>query len=274
MRRIRLLLVEVDGALLTPEGRLTARASAAVRLLRAAGVELALTSCRPPRGLRMLIEALRVTTPLSSCAGGRLVRPDLSLLEEHPLDDRVALAVIAAMERHGLDVWVYQNDEWLVRRAGACAAREQAAVQFAPTVVERWEGVVRDAIKIVAVGEDAGALPRCEAELADLYGRASTARREPCYLDVTHPRANKGEVARALARRLGVPAEAMATIGVLSSDVLMFRECGLAIAMGHACAAVQRQAQFITRSNDDEGFAHAVETWVVTASGGARAAGG
>jgi hydroxymethylpyrimidine pyrophosphatase-like HAD family hydrolase len=58
----------------------------------------------------------------------------------------------------------------------------------------------------------------------------------------------------------------MAAIGHAPKDVLMFRECGVAIAMGQAGAAVQRQAHFITRSNADEGFAHAVETWVLATS--------
>jgi hydroxymethylpyrimidine pyrophosphatase-like HAD family hydrolase len=46
----------------------------------------------------------------------------------------------------------------------------------------------------------------------------------------------------------------------------MFRECGLAIAMGQSEAAVQRQAHDITRSNDADGFAYAVETWVLATS--------
>lgn len=269
---IRLLLAEVDSALLTPDGRLTARAERAVRLLRDAGIELAITSGLPPRGLRALIERLAITTPIAAFDGGRLVRPDLSLLEQHPLDEHVAAAAIACLERPGVDVWVYQGDDWLVRRTDERSAREQAAVQFPPEIVERWDGVVREAVKIVAASEEGGALSPCEMDLRDLYAQASAVRSRPGALEVMHPRANPGEVAKALSRRLGIPPAAIATIGGAASDVHMFRESGLSIAMGHACAAVQRQAHFITRSSDDEGFAYAVETWVLTASSARQAA--
>ena len=53
-------------------------------------------------------------------------------------------------------------------------------------------------------------------------------------------------------------------------DALMFRENGLRIAVGHACAALQRRADFITRSNTEDGFAYAVETWVLSAPTQAR----
>jgi hydroxymethylpyrimidine pyrophosphatase-like HAD family hydrolase len=259
---IRLLLVAVESALLAPDGRLTAGAERAIGHLRAAGIELAILGCRPPRGLLPLIERLAISTPVAALDGATLVRPDLSSLDQHPLEDRVALAVIAAMERHGAVVWVYQEDDWLVRRADAQVAREQAAVQFPPRIVERWEGAVRDVLKIVGLGES-GALERCEADLRDIHARIAVARSRPGALEVMHPRANPGEVAMALSRYLGIPAAGIATIGCAPCDVHMFRESGLSIAMGHACAAVQRQADFITRSSDDEGFAHGVETWVL-----------
>ena len=266
MTAIRLLLVEVDAALLTPEGRLTARAERAASSLRDAGIALALTSGRPPLGLRALIESLTITTPTSTFDGGRLVRPDLSTIEQHPLDDPVAEAVIPLLERHGADVWVYQDDEWLVRRTSAHVIREQAIMELAPRVVEGWTGVVRGAVKVVAVSDDPEALARSEADLASYCAHVATARSQPGHLDVMHPRANKGEVARSLAKRLGLPIEALATLGGTASDVHMFRESGLAIAMGHACASLQRQAHFISRSSSDEGFACAVESWVLPAS--------
>ena len=63
--------------------------------------------------------------------------------------------------------------------------------------------------------------------------------------------------------RPGAVLWSIAAIGHAPKDALMFHECGLAIAMGQASAAVQRQACFITRSNDADGFAYAVERWVL-----------
>jgi hydroxymethylpyrimidine pyrophosphatase-like HAD family hydrolase len=43
----------------------------------------------------------------------------------------------------------------------------------------------------------------------------------------------------------------------------MFQRSGLSIAMGNASEEVQRQATCVTASNEDEGFAKAVEEFIL-----------
>jgi hydroxymethylpyrimidine pyrophosphatase-like HAD family hydrolase len=106
----------------------------------------------------------------------------------------------------------------------------------------------------------AAAEQKAHVELGD---HVSAARSQPYYLDVTHPRANKGDVARFLARRYGIDAEEIATIGDMPNDVLMFAHSGLSIAMGNADREVQRAARRVTTSNDEDGFANAVERFIL-----------
>jgi hydroxymethylpyrimidine pyrophosphatase-like HAD family hydrolase len=49
----------------------------------------------------------------------------------------------------------------------------------------------------------------------------------------------------------------------MPNDVLMFRKSGLSIAMGNASADVQKQAGLVTASYDDEGFAKAMEQFIL-----------
>ncbi|MGH9078805.1 MAG: HAD hydrolase family protein, partial [Acidimicrobiales bacterium] len=86
---------------------------------------------------------------------------------------------------------------------------------------------------------------------------------QPYYLDVTHPDANKGSVVQSLAARSGLAVAEIATIGDMPNDVLMFDHSGLSIAMGNASVAVQRAARRVTGSNADEGFARAMERFVL-----------
>ena len=57
MRPIRLVVADVDGTLVTHDKVLTPRACEAVDRLRGAGIQLAITSGRPPRGMAMLMPA-------------------------------------------------------------------------------------------------------------------------------------------------------------------------------------------------------------------------
>src|SRR5260221_28501 len=164
---ISLVIADVDGTLVTEQKELTPRAQAAVRALRQAGIDFAITSGRPPRGMAMLVEPLALT-------------------------------------------------------------------------------------------------PRIEREMQRaVAGRASAVRSQPYYLDVTHPLANKGDVVRTLSRQLQIPQAGIVTIGDMPNDVLMFRESGLSIAMGNARPEVKEEAHFITDDYNNEGFAKAIERFVL-----------
>ncbi len=91
----------------------------------------------------------------------------------------------------------------------------------------------------------------------------TAAQSQPYYLDVTHPQANKGEVAKYLAAKYSLQPEEIATIGDMPNDVLMFAHSGLSIAMGQSSAQVKRAARRVTTANDAEGFANAVEKFIL-----------
>ncbi|CAN92484.1 hypothetical protein sce2325 [Sorangium cellulosum So ce56] len=267
---IKLLLTDIDGTLVTSDKRLTDRARASVKRLRLADVELAVISGRPPRGMAMLNGPLALTTPIIAFNGGMFVTPDLAtVLEQRCLPATVAEEVVKALANAGLDVWVYRGSDWFIRRRDAPhVTHEEHTVQFAPIVVDDLGGVLANAVKIVGVSDDLALVARCEGELRQRFGaQVSAARSQPYYLDVTHPDANKAAALRWLSRALGVPLSQVACIGDMPSDVLMFGLAGLSIAMGNASPDVQRCARHVTASNDDEGFASAVDRFVL----GARA---
>jgi Cof subfamily protein (haloacid dehalogenase superfamily) len=264
-KKISLVLADVDGTLLTADKVLTPRAQAAVTALQAAGIGFAITSGRPPRGMAMLIEPLALRTPVAGFNGGIFVKPDMTIMQERVLAADVARRALQVILQHGMDAWVYRGQDWLVREARAPhVAREQWTVKFAPTIVESFGDALDEAVKIVGVSDDHDLVARCEKVAQDALGTgASAARSQPYYLDVTHPDANKGTVVTTLSRLMSVPTGEIATIGDMPNDVLMFRKSGLSIAMGNASPEVQAQADLVTDSYDDEGFAKAIERFVL-----------
>jgi hypothetical protein len=261
---IGVVLADVDGTLVTQEKVLTDRSVAAVTSLREAGIVFAVTSGRPPRGMSMLIEPLALSTPIAAFNGGVIVRPDMSVIEQKTIPQELVATAIELLVGSGLDVWLYSGSDWLVRDPRAPHVdRETKTVQFPPKVLESFDGVT-DVAKIVGVSDDhdlvAATTEKVRAQCGD---RVSAAQSQPYYLDITHPQANKGAVVAYLAAQLGIPAERFATIGDMPNDVLMFARSGLSIAMGNADREVQRAARRVSASNEDEGFAEAMERFVL-----------
>jgi hypothetical protein len=267
-QKIKLLLADVDGTLVTQDKLLTEQAIAASREMQAAGITLALTSGRPPRGMSMLIAPLKLEGAIAGFNGGVFVNPDLSVIESHLLDLKTAKETLQLMLDQGLDAWLYTEKEWLIRDAKAPhVARETWTVKFDARVVgEFTDEQLKDAVKIVGVSDDLAKVAACEKLAQQKLGdRASAARSQPYYLDVTHPQANKGTVVLTLAKLRNIRPEEIATIGDMPNDVLMFRKSGLSIAMGNASDEVKSQATEVTDSNQDEGFAKAVRKFILKA---------
>jgi Cof subfamily protein (haloacid dehalogenase superfamily) len=264
-RKISLVLADVDGTLVTKEKVLTKRAQSAVMALREAGIRFAITSGRPPRGMSMLFDPLNLDTPIAGFNGGLFVKPDLTILAQKTVPADVARQAIDLIRDHGLDPWVYRGNDWLVTKVDAPhVAREGWTVKFEPTIVEDVGEKLDQVAKIVGVSDDYDKVQRCEADAQTAFGqRATAARSQPYYLYITNKDANKGAVVEYLARHLDLSTEEIATIGDQPNDVLMFKRSGFSIAMGNAPDGVKMQADATTDSYEDEGFAKAMERFIL-----------
>jgi Cof subfamily protein (haloacid dehalogenase superfamily) len=264
-RKISLVLADVDGTLVTEDKILTERARKAVIALQEAGIRFAITSGRPPLGMAMLFDVLDIETPIAGFNGGLFVERDLTILEEKTVPADVARQAIDLMRAHDLDTWVYSGNDWLITKAIAPhVAREAWTVKFQPKVVADVREHLQQVAKVVGVSDDLEKVQRCEAEAQAAFGQRATATRsQPYYLDVTNKNANKGAVVEYLSQHVGVPEAEIATIGDQQNDVLMFKRSGFSIAMGNASDEVKAQAMAVTDSYNNEGFAKAMESFIL-----------
>ena len=263
--QVRLVVADVDGTLVTPDKVLTPRARTAVRQVIDAGIAFTITSGRPPLGMKPLIDELHLVDPITAFNGGLVVRPDLSVIRERLVPSEAVQPVIDILSANALDVWMYTDADWRVRsRHAPHVDREEWTVKFPPIAVATFDDVLDRVVKIVGVSDDHEAMARSVTSVQQTCGHhVSAALSQPYYLDVTHPKANKGEVIADLSALLAIAPEHIATIGDMPNDVLMFERSGVSIAMANASAAVRHAARFVTTSNTEEGFARAMERFVL-----------
>jgi Cof subfamily protein (haloacid dehalogenase superfamily) len=262
---ISAVVSDVDGTLVTDDKTLTAPTQAAVARLRAQGIAFAIISSRPPRGLRMLIDPLEITTPVAGFNGGLVTTPEFSPLTQHLMSSAAARQTVEIIDAHGAQVWIFSGEDWLARDpAGPYVGLEQHTIEYQPIIVEHFGHALDAAAKIVAVSDDFDLLAGLERHArAALAERATIARSQPYYVDFTHPLANKGVALSDVAKLLSLPEVEIAVIGDGGNDIAMFERSGLCIAMGNASAEVQRAADFVTGSNNENGFAAAIERFVL-----------
>ena len=261
MTRIALVVSDVDGTLLTKDKTLTDGARRAVQKLHEAGIGFTITSSRPTIGMRFLIEPLQLALPLGAFNGSCIVDPQLKPIEQHLIPAPAAQRALDVLNEFGADIWLFTSDLWLTRNGnGEYVPHEKRAIRADPTLVGDFTPYLSAACKIVGSTADAALLQRCEAAMQRALGAAANAvRSQSYYLDVTPPGCDKGTFVQAMARRLDISTDAVATIGDMQNDLAMFRGSGLSIAMGNATDEVKSLATHVTASNEDEGFAKAID---------------
>jgi Cof subfamily protein (haloacid dehalogenase superfamily) len=261
MTRIALVVSDVDGTLLTKDKVLTDKAARAVRQLEDSGVAFTVVSSRPTIGMRFLIEPLRITLPIGSFNGSSITDPQLNPIEQHALPASAAQRSLEILQQFGVDVWLFTNEKWFAGNPdGEYNPLEKRTIKADPVVVGDFTPYLAAACKIVGSSSDAALLQRCEIAMQQAVGtRATVACSQSYYLDITPPGYDKGTFVEAMTKRLGIATDAVATIGDMHNDLAMFKKSGISIAMGNATDEIKRQATNVTTSNQDEGFAGAIE---------------
>lgn len=261
---IRLLVSDIDGTLVRDDKSLPEANRDAILALAAAGVATSLISARPPSGMLGLAATLRLAGPLAAFNGGTLLNPDGSISFAHRIDAADAVAVLRLIEKPGVTPWVYADGKWFVASLGnPHLARERLAAAVEPVIRADFAGLGGRIDKIVGVSDDHDLLRRLEARTREMIGaRATVARSQPYYLDITHRLANKGDGIAALARAYGVDLNQVAALGDMPNDLPMFARAGLSVAMGQGPACLRAAAGATAASNEEDGVADAITRFI------------
>ena len=265
-RPIRLVVSDIDGTLVNKAKVLSPRGSSAIEALKDSVIVFTFISARPPVGLRHIIELLDLEVPVAAVNGGALIRPDLTIIEEKLLSPEATRLAIALLRQQDIDAWLFTDSAWFIRDPlGAHVDHEAKTIDQPPTIVDEFDPALLDrCLKIVGASHDHPHLAKCEILLQRELGSGALATRSQVYyLDVTNPRADKGEAVLSLSRAMNVPLSGIMTIGDGTNDIPMLRTSGFSVAMGNAGSDVKAWASVVTDDCENDGFAKAIERYAL-----------
>jgi Cof subfamily protein (haloacid dehalogenase superfamily) len=265
--KIKLVITDVDGTLVTTEKAFRPSAVAAVRKLHDRGIGFTICSSRPPFGLRMMRDALQITLPFGGYNGGSIVEPDLSIIEQVTIPPAAAKKAVDTFHAHGVSTWVFVGNEWVILdRNGDHVDHEIHTIDTPPTVVAEYEDKHFSAVgKIVGASNNHDLIAKVVKIMQETLGHtAHAARSQPYYCDVIAPGINKGRIVALLRERLGLARDEVAVLGDMNNDLDMFAEGGFPISMANAPDEVKRAAKGVTTlTNDEDGWAEGIERFVL-----------
>ena len=85
----------------------------------------------------------------------------------------------------------------------------------------------------------------------------------PYFLEILHKSVTKGTGVKALADVLNIKPEEIMAIGDQENDIAMIEFAGVGVAMENAIPSVKEAADFVTKTNLEDGVAYAIEKFAL-----------
>jgi 5-amino-6-(5-phospho-D-ribitylamino)uracil phosphatase len=278
VQNVKLIAIDIDGTLLTPQGQITARTRAAIRAAQQAGVIVTLATARRYTGAQAVAEALGIELPLIVYDGTLIVsHPTRTILACQTLSAETARQTIEIFRLHDIQPVVHPcEDERCVKEEVWTGPAEYDNPGLALYLTAAAERVMRmpfevlnaratEALRVVAFAEKE-ALEHMLPAIAGIdcaWNFAPNGSYRSAELAILPAGCSKASGVATLAERYQIPLEQVMALGDSYNDREMLRMVGLGVAMGQAPEQVKAVAKAITATNQEDGVALAIERYVL-----------
>ena len=261
----KLICTDIDGTLLNSEHRISDENKKAIQLAVQNNILVSLVSGRIAGSLEVLQKELGITGPLG-CYSGSLVLDRHEVLASHPITNDQARRILASLASSGLQAIIFGKEHWYIDTSGKWHDKEAKVSLYEGTVcdfsplLDSWEQEGESPYKILCMSEDSALVQTMETTLQALFHtELNVFRSSPQYLEISAKGIDKGHAVQAICKKYGFSSSQVMAVGDFYNDLGMFREAGYSVAMGNAPDDIKSQADTVTRTNDENGLALAIE---------------
>lgn len=267
---IKLIAIDIDGTLLTSHHQVTNEVKEALHLAQKQGVKIVLCTGRPYLGVKKIVQELGLTKEEDYVItyNGSLVlncktKEKISLFElTH--DDYLDVDMMARKLGSSL---LTETEEaiYTSNRDISPYTIHEAYLTTMPLKYRTPEEITSDLdiVKMMMVN-DPEKLKVIEEKLPESFReRFTIVKSAPFFLEILNKEVSKGSALKKLAQHLGLTAEEVMAIGDNENDIPMLQYAGLGVAMGNAKEEIKKHAQKVTKTNDENGVAFALHSYVI-----------
>ncbi len=263
---IKLIVVDLDGTLLSDDHTLSEKNKQALLAATAAGVPVVLATGKTRKSAESLIAALNLNTPGVFVQGLVIYNADGTLRYQQTLEAATARRVITFAEDRGFGTLIYSGNRILIKAPDSRMDEITKYGEPQPELVGPIVNILTSIPihKVCFYGDDRR-IKALRWQLEQQVGGqvAFTMSHVAHLLEVLPPGASKGKGVRLVAQEMGILPEHILAIGDGENDLEMIKFAGLGIAVANAAPMLKQVAKVIVGSNNDAGVAEAIERYVL-----------
>lgn len=269
---IKLIVIDIDGTLLDAKGSLSAENRSAIHKAKKQGVQVVLCTGRPIRSAQYLLAELDLleSDDLIITSNGGLIQKAKTgeIIHEVTFKQEESLAI-------------YQLGQSLKMPITFIDLDYVYEPEYPPGAESLYTGGQESGLEFVALKMDELPEPfaiqqiimsRPETELdaviplipETFYESFNIYKSLPTLLEFLPKRVDKSIAMKLVGKKLDIEQKHIMGIGDHENDLSLVRDAGIGVAMANAVDVVQEAADYITKSNDAHGVAHAIEKFVLS----------
>ncbi|MBU3110957.1 sugar-phosphatase [Clostridium lacusfryxellense] len=264
----KLIAIDMDGTLLNDEKKISLANFQAIQQARENGVKVVLASGRPLVGFKRYLEELNLTSEndYAVAFNGALVQSaeGSKVISKLPLTlgdykDLYKLSKELNVNIHAL------TEDSVISPKDSEYTRQEASWNGIPSEIIAVDDVDVNTtiVKVMFVDKEEIIEEIIKMIPEEVSCKYTVVRSAPFYLEFLNKAVNKGAGVAALAEKLNIKQEEVICIGDAGNDIHMIEYAGLGVAMGNAFPEVKKVANFITKTNEQDGVAHIINKFIL-----------
>ena len=263
-----LVVLDLDGTLTDSKKEITPKTKEILLKVQREGVRVVLASGRPTPGVTPLAKELCLGEYggyILSFNGARIIHVDTGkVIYNATIPGELIPEIYEAAKRHKTGIITYTDKEILLgSQMDPYIEKEIAITKIPGRRAEDFVGEITFEVNKFLLTGEGSQMEKIVVQLQKQFGeQLNIFRSEPYFIEVMPPNIDKAYSLSKLLEHMGYTRKQMICCGDGFNDISMLRYAGLGVAMENAQPEVKEAADFITRSNDEDGVAYVIEKFI------------
>ncbi len=264
----KLFVTDLDGTLLPTGQKVSAANIAAVKKMAAVGITVTLATGRMYKAALPVAVQMGVNVPIITYNGALIKNTDGKIVHADYIEPSLALEVLRFFRERGWYIQIYSDDNlYYIERTAEAEGYEQAQKISGQAVGENITAYTNHVAKLLSITGGGDETDERVKIFNDYFGgRIKAIRSNENYAEIVNPNVSKAAAIKILADKMNIAMAEVTVIGDSDNDLPMLKAAGKSIAMGNAVPEVKAFCDYVTTDCQADGFAAAVEKFVLNES--------
>jgi len=265
--KYKLIAIDMDDTLLPSGLSISDRTKQAIKSASNKGVKVVIATGRMFSSALPHLKELELSGKAITYNGALVTEIDSTKTIMHkPIDLNSVHKIIDIVKKEDLHLNVYIDDILYVNKLGVEADYYEEISGIKPVLIQEdlSDFVDRPSTKLLIVEENIKKADQIEERLKEELGDIlNITRSKANFIEIMNKEVSKGNALSQLVDDLGLKSEEIIAVGDSFNDLEMIEYAGLGVAVANARDKIKERADYITKSNDEDGVAELIEKFIL-----------